>query len=185
MTKRETTHNITEVTFPHDNEFNGGYAVYHNDPGNCKLSYIDSVGGLANNDVNGLDKVRTKRRLDLVLAELCIAVSFNTTNKAFAEFVKENYECYAYSAVPIGYNNGYQYHFLLRNTLTNAANRQHMRALEKPKEEKPKPAPKPVPIERKPLKAKLKTYYRERGRKTDIIDEVIDMVLEAAGTKAV
>lgn len=74
---------------------------------NCKLSYIDSVGGARKESINE------------VLKECRQTVHLTVTNKAQKKFIEDNYEVYYSEEVPVGYYNTDVYHILIRNRLTS------------------------------------------------------------------
>jgi hypothetical protein len=132
----------------------GGYVVFYNVPGNCKMTFIEQVNGIFNGT-----REQWKAKLDYVLSESYIVVSLNTNNTTYAEWIRKTYELYAYNEVPVGYHNGYQYHIIIRNTLSKAPNTCHMRPVEK----------KAVKVKYKEdLKGLITGILKKHRRKTDI-----------------
>lgn len=124
---------------------------------NCKLTYLDNVGQLHLVDLNTLKNF---------FKNLRIVVSFNTTNIAVVNFFKKNFELYNVAKIPVGYSDGYQYHILVKNVDSTAANKVYLRDMEKEKPVKGLDLVKIEEIMTKTLKAKR--------RKTDIVKEVLD-----------
>lgn len=108
--KYDIVGNTPKVIFT-DNKVNSSITL-SGDNSNCKLSYIHEVGNL-----KYLSDDNKKKVLDFAL-EYCKGTIFiNTTNKEVAEFIRDNYTCYYYYEVPIGYNDGFQYHLNIKNTI--------------------------------------------------------------------
>lgn len=128
-----------------------------NSRSNCKLTYLDNVGQLHLVDLTTLKNF---------FKNLRIVVSFNTTNISVVNFFKKNFELYNVAKIPVGYGGGYQYHILVKNVDSTAANKIYLRDMKKEKPSKGLDLVKIEEIMTKTLKAKR--------RKTDIVKEVLD-----------
>ncbi len=133
-----------------------GVKVLHS-ASNCKLTNLDSV---CNMPLYNIDKVKE------FFKELRIVVAFNTTNKNIVDFFEKNFELYSVAEIPVGYNNGFQYHIIVKNTYSNFPNKEYLRDIKKEQPNKGVDLAKIEEIMTKTLKAKR--------RKTDIVKEVLD-----------
>jgi hypothetical protein len=141
---------------------------------NCKLSHIEYILGL-----NQGTSEQVIEKLKIVLSKCHLAVSLDTHLPDLAELIKNNFECYGFTKVPIGYNGGYQYHIIIRNTFSKSCNLNHMRPLEKEVEEVKKIEEFKSKIKgglRKTTKQDLVVFMRSRKRKSDIVDELLQIV---------
>lgn len=92
------------------------------------------------------------------------AVIINTISKKIATILKENFQVYYYQEVPIGYNNGYQYHICLRNHIyTNSSCKVPEKFID-------------GKLNKDDLKEKLKVLYKKKKRKADIIDDILALI---------
>ncbi len=82
------------------------------DSSNCKLSYIHQAGNLSQ-----LTDAEKKEVLDFALKGLKGCVIINTIDENVALFIQKTYPTYYYQEVPIGYNNGFQYHVSIKNPI--------------------------------------------------------------------
>jgi hypothetical protein len=165
-----TTQHKTFVQFDSydkENGYGGGTTSYFNVSGNCKMSFIDAVASL----LIGTNEQK-KAKMDHVLSKCHIIVSLNTNDANLANWIKENYELYAFNKVPVGYNayqrGQYQYHFIIRNTHSRASNKQYLREIEKSAE--------PVIADRKGALATITNFLKKRRRKTDVAEEIVAMM---------
>lgn len=136
-----------------------GFTVYRSgDYTNCKLSYIHNIGGL-----QLLTEEEFKMYLDEVLKTCKGMVFMSTTSVTVKEYLNKLYQVYYCIEVPIGYNNGFQYHIGIRNPINVNA---HCRI----------PVPKSVPPSKEELRKKLTDYLTSKRRKTDIVDDVLNLL---------
>lgn len=147
----------------------GGYVSFYPVPGNCKMGFIDSVGGIN----IGTDEQK-KAKLDYVLTRSEIIVYLNTHMQDYAEFIKNNYELYAYNEVPVGYGNGYQYHIIIRNTLSTRSNKNYLRPVEAAKTSRTKKKTK------NKIKGLIEGVLKKYRRKTDIAGTIMTVIQDNA-----
>lgn len=127
------------------------------DATNCKLSYIHGAGGLS--DFNEED---LKQIFDSILNAAKGCIILNTTSKKIFEFIKTTYPTYYQEEVPIGYNQGFQYHVCFKNTIrVNANCREPLQA---------------KPMDRAIIKEKLQSVLKAKRRKMDYVDEFINLL---------
>lgn len=152
--------NLYANTTPYNVEIDGEYIcclTLSGDETNCKLSYIHGIGNLTNTSINNWKLV-----IDGALKKLKGCVFINTTNKRMAEFIRDNYITYCYNELPIGYNNGFQYHVTIKNDVnpSNYCRKPEILLVDKTIKEN--------------LKNKLVTFLKSKRRKADYVDELID-----------
>ena len=144
--------------YEEDTVFKDNYTKFNvtTDPSNCKLSYINSIGNLANYNSNE-DK---KDILNQLLAKCKGCVILNTTNINIANFIKNNYKTYYFNEIPIGYGAGLHYHICIKNDIHPNHNCKE---------------PKPLQVGLKPaeVKTKLLATLKTKRRKDDYVDEFI------------
>lgn len=140
------------------------------DGSNCKLSYIHSIGSIWNYTNKEESIVKAIKE---VLYYLKGAVIINTTNQRISDMIFKNFDTYYYHKVPIGYNNGYQYHICIKNSTSISS------YCRKP-ENNTDLTGNPVNVSLKDdndlniLASKLKEELKKRRRKTDFVDELIE-----------
>ncbi len=140
-----------------NNPYGYGYTVYVGSDGtNCKLSYIHGAGNLVNFSAEDL-----KQAIEACLNQAKGCVILNTTAPAIFKFIKDNYPVYYEHAVPIGYNNGFQYHVCFKNTLKVNLN------CREPNVEKPV-------FDKASLKQNLYTLLKTKRRKADYVEEFVN-----------
>ena len=137
------------VSFPGVNVMHSG--------SNCKLTNLDFVNNMP---LSNVEKVKE------FFKDLKIVVAFNTTSKEILNFFKKNFELYSVAEVPVGYENGFQYHVIVKNTYSNFPNKIYLRNVQKEQPNKGIDLAKIEEIMTRTLKAKR--------RKTDIVKEVLD-----------
>lgn len=146
-----------------DNQEYFGGAIKIHSSSNCKLTSIEAINAIyhASAPLTKEEKVAKFKRFFKTCRQV---ISINTIDLNIRDFLKENFEVYSYSEVPVGYKGGYQYHFLIRNTEgTNA----YLRPLEnKVFKENSKIN----------MEAILKNVLKNKGkkRKADIIKEIVN-----------
>jgi len=136
------------------------------DSSNCKLSYIHGIGALGI-----LTKEELKQVVNRCLQDCKGAVYINSTNKQVISYLKELYPTYSYTEVPIGYNTGFQYHILIKNTVKVNDNCRNPTA--------PVAAAPQIPasaISHNYVRTKLTELLKKKRRKTDIVEEFIKML---------
>jgi len=87
----------------------GGYhnITYINNSSNCKLFTLENLGGI----FNYIDKPGLLKNFDLFLKRASGLMFFtNTNNIELVNKIKKHYKMIYCQEVPIGYNNGNQYH---------------------------------------------------------------------------
>lgn len=144
-------------------EYYGGARMVH-ESSNCKFSFVESINGLwaASYKKDEKEKIQTFKNF---LKQGRIVVSVNTTDNAIKEFILKNFEVYGYNKVPVGYNNGFQHHILIKNNDSGYANKMYLRPVEKTVKIKNPTMDQLEEVLTKTLKAKR--------RKTDIVKEVM------------
>jgi hypothetical protein len=130
------------------------------DPTNCKLSYIHNAGTLSY--LSDEDK---KQIIDFALKHCKGAVILNTTAKAVFDFIVKNYPTYYAENVPIGYNNGYQYHICFKNTVSVSNWCRKPAVIKKDSSGK-------LNITR--IRTNLELILKSKRRKNDYVDEFIN-----------
>lgn len=132
-------------------------SLYLNDDGtNCKLSYIHGAGSLKD-----LSDDQRKQVVDYLLDMAKGTVLINTTNKEVSDFINKNYDTYYYNKVPIGYNDGYQYHILIRNNISpNGYCRE--------------PEKNTSLLDKQYIKETIKKTLKKLRRKADYVDDLVD-----------
>lgn len=130
----------------------------NHDSTNCKLSYIHGIGSTAS-----FTKEELKQVVDRCLQDCKGAVYINSISEPVILKIKELYPTYSYTKVPIGYNNQFQYHILIKNTVKVNPN-----CLD--------PTPPPATIDKDHLRTVLTALLVKKHRKTDIVDEFIKML---------
>lgn len=127
------------------------------DSSNCKLSYIHCVGSL-----QSLDNKTKKEILDDLLTKAKGCIIINTIVKSVADFIAKTYPTYYYNEVPIGYNNTFQYHICIKNTIMINGNCKD-----------PQKEVKENNIDTKIISDKLINILTKKRRKTDFVEEFI------------
>ncbi len=84
--------------------------IYHSSS-NCKLTTIEYIYNIFS------EQQHFKEYFDEVLKKCRICTYLNTNQDHYAEWILKNYEVYSYNKIPVGYNDGYQYHIIIRNTI--------------------------------------------------------------------
>lgn len=133
---------------------------------NCKLSYIHGIGSFAM-----LTKEELKQVVDRCLQDCKGAVYINSVSKEVISKLRELYPVYSYTEVPIGYNNGFQYHILIKNTVVININCKDPYVPTATKATLPT-----SPIPHDYIRTMLTTLLKKKRRKTDIVDEFIKML---------
>lgn len=101
-----------------------------NSLGNCKLSFIENLGGaLMYGDRSAEDGLEIMK---LILKECHITVHFNISYEPFVKFLEDNFEIYSIGKAPVGYgnersNDHFHYHVVLKNTYSKSGNKQYLR----------------------------------------------------------
>lgn len=134
-------------------------------PQNCKLTYISNINGFL-----GIPGDDTKKIFDEVLKECRMSVYLNTNTPIIKDWILKHYEVYSNTPIPIGYGGMYQYHIIIRNSITKRPS-VNMRATEYGKDQEP------VEKLKARIKDKLKKALKAKKRKTDLVDEVVDSLL--------
>lgn len=166
----------------------------HHSTNNCKLTYLEQIGFFRTDYEEG--KTKSLSILKTVLFYCRCAVSLNTPDINVAKLIEENFELYSIVKIPIGYYEGYQYHIIIRNPNSTHTNI-NMRATEYVKgsffkeETKKVVAEKPIKediyknitINYEKLKKSLVKFFRANKRKTDLMDNIIQMIKEEVENK--
>lgn len=145
------------------------------DRSNCKLSLIKTCGMMLINKKEGgkyiideryrrvPDVECTCRTIKTVLSVCRIVTFLNTIDVRLKDIILDNFDIYGYSAIPVGYGGGYQYHIHIRNPygIANA----NMRPSEY--------IPKGDAVPRTKIGESITTVLKKHRRKTDIVDEIL------------
>lgn len=142
---------------------------------NIKISYysritiIDSISNCKLSTIENIQLLPLKiNEVKEVLSACRILVYFNTNNEQIVDFFKENFELYSIAKIPVGYNNGFQWHVYIKNNDSTSGNKAYLRDIIK---EEPN---KIINIEK--IKDVLTKTLKSKRRKTDIVQEVIDNI---------
>ena len=133
--------------------------IYHSESSsNCKLTQLEYIQQIA--------KDEGKPYFDAILKQSRQLVQCNVNNLIHANWIKNNYEYYSYDTAPVGYNNGDQHHFIIRNRI-GYAKENYMRDKVVPVVEQPI-------INKEAIKEKITSFLKTKRRKLDVVDEIMN-----------
>lgn len=132
-----------------------GHIYVGSDHTNCKLSYIHGAGCLS-----GRTQEEIKEVIKKILGITKGCVILNTKYKDVFTAITSLYPVYYASEVPIGYNNGFQYHVCFKNTVKINGSCREPKKLES--------------LDKTIIKQRLMETLKIRRRKTDYVDEFIN-----------
>lgn len=150
ITTSNYTKQITRITYPTKNYTS--YIDYMMSLSNCKLAVVDYCNNLA-------DYADVKTVKELFARIPAAALYITLTNTKTLKFLMENFDCYINERVPIGYNNGFQYHLVIRNITDNRA--------------RPLIANSKHTLNKENIKEAIVKILKKYRRKTDIVDEIL------------
>lgn len=126
------------------------------DTTNCKLSYIHGGGSLL---IYNEEEIQFVINHILSFCKGCIIL--NTIYKKVYDVISKHYPIYYKSEVPIGYNGGFQYHVCFKNIIRkNSSCRE----------------PTSVNLDKKRIKDVLTSVLKKKRRKSDYVDEFINLL---------
>ncbi len=128
---------------------------------NCKLSYIHSLGYLAN-----LKDDDERKEVMRVLLRNCKGyVIINTTKKEVCDWLVANYPTYFEQHVPVGYYGGFQYVIAIKNMFNiNTSCRE------------PVQSKKTNILDKSKLAEQLTAFLKKKRRKADYVEEFLKLL---------
>jgi len=139
---------------------NFGAARMNHSTTNCKLSTIEGIKYLIGSGFYDTPEEKVQRVKNFLNTGRTV-VSLNTNDPDIKNFFEKNFNVFSSIEVPVGYNNGYQYHLILNN------NKGYWRT----------PAKKPIPkldADMSNLEEVLTKILKSKRRKTDIVKDVME-----------
>lgn len=127
---------------------------------NCKLSYIHGIAALYGRSLTYEEQLEC---LEGCLKEAKGMVIINTIYKEMRDFIHKACQVYYSFEVPIGYQNGLQYHIGIRNHIINNPNCKI-----------PKPLKSTTAPEKDKIRDTLLRILKSKKRKADYVDEFIN-----------
>lgn len=157
-TKNGTT-GVRTVKLP----WNNYYVMSIQDiPSNCKYSNIDYIGQLMTGSVTEQQRVDAFKDV----LKLCrIIVSVNTTSPEVAKFLEKHFDLYSCAKVPVGYNNGFQWHIIIKNKYSKVGNNHYLRDV--PVEKK---------VSKKAIESAITKVLKSKRRKTDVVKDIMENI---------
>lgn len=153
MEKNTKTINAINIKFGH---YYTNVDIIHS-LNNCKLTVVDGIRNAISGIKSNIDKeIIIFKEL---LTECRQLTAINTTNTDIKDFIVNNFETYSVSKIPVGYNNGYQWHIFVRNIYSKLGT-DYLRAVEK------------EPIITK-IETQLTSALKAKRRKTDVVKDII------------
>lgn len=141
-----------------DNKITSGINIFNTN--NCKLTIIENLSFIYSfNNAYNTDEL-LKERFETIFKKCAITIHTNIIDKKLRDYILNNFELYSYEEIPIGYNNGMQYHFLIKNPYI--FNQYEKRFVDKNK---------------KNIKTTIEKVFKKYRRKKDgIIDEILNII---------
>jgi len=141
---------VTRLTYP--TKGYTSYIDYMMSLSNCKLAILEYCNNLA-------DYTDVKTVKELFAKIPAAALYITLTNTKTLKFLMDNFDCYINERVPIGYNNGFQYHLVIRNVTDNRARPLISKRMSSNKDN---------------IRKAILKIQKKYKRKTDIVDEILD-----------
>jgi hypothetical protein len=133
------------------------------DGSNCKLSYFHQAGNLSR-----FSEEEKKKIVDFALLRVKGCVIINTIDKEVALFFKKTYPTYYYQELPIGYNDGFQYHICIKNTMNVHYSCKNPQPIEEPMHG----------FAKTKIEKSLRTYLKANDMKTKFVNSFMTYLVE-------